>query len=211
MTWLNPGMSHEKPLIYAADPRRKPPDLRRCRSRAAPPGSAVLDGDAGGPSSTAAGPGRPSGARTVGRSGRGAIDAVEEIDVPVDLDAAADVPAGSNQIEAGDGGADVGPQQRQVAARPPRPGRVVAEGQLQLSAGGLAVEGAQAVGGGVGQAAVVGAPDAQRVGGRAQQQSAHRQAQIGGGGGGGGPVAGRGGGGAAGGPGGGGGAPGGGG
>src|SRR4051812_28318559 len=163
MSWLNPGTSHEEPLIYAADPRRKPPDLRHCRSRAAPPGSAVLDGDADGPSSTAAGPGRPSGARTVGRSGRGAIDAVEEIDVPVDLDAATDVPAGSNQIEAGDGGADVGPQQREVAARPPRPGRV-AEGQLQLSAGCLAIEGAQAVSGGVGQAAVVGPPDAQHVG-----------------------------------------------
>src|SRR3954451_7559836 len=124
--------------------RRELLDLRRCRSRAAPPDSAVVDDDGGSlerlqPATQSSGAG--SNRR---RSGRGAIDPVEEVDVPVDLDAAADVPAGANQVEAGEGGAGVGPQQRQVATRPLSPGRVVVNGQLQLSAGDLAIEGAQA-------------------------------------------------------------------
>src|SRR3954465_689432 len=166
MTWLNPGMSHEKPLITRRilGAHRLTYDVAdRGLRRRAPRSSTAMPA---GPQALSAGPGGSSGARTVGRAGRGAIDAVEEIDVPVDLDAAADVPAGSNQIEAGEGGTGVGPEQRKVVARPPSPGRVVVEGQLQLSAGGLAIEGAQAVGGGVGQGAVVGPPDAQHFGGR---------------------------------------------
>ncbi len=60
--------------------------------------------------------------------------------MPVAVDAAAEVPAGANQVEAGEGGAGIGPQQCEVPARCPGPRQVVIEGELQLAAGSLAVE-----------------------------------------------------------------------
>ena len=56
--------------------------------------------------------------------------------MPVDLHPAAHVPARPDQVEAGQDGVGIGPQQRQVTGRGPR--GVGVEGELQLAAGVLA-------------------------------------------------------------------------
>lgn len=97
--------------------------------------------------------------------------------MPVHLYPATEVSRGAHEIESGEEATGVGPQQGEVRG----PWALVVSGveiELQLAAWGLSVEGAQAVGGGGGEFAVVGAPDPEYVGLGAQDQPAHRQPQV---------------------------------